>query len=184
MSFVALIAITLATRAAYQSIGLTKKAVAVVTAFGADPTTIRTATRDFQVSIFLRGRVAGPGRTEAQVAAALRSAVALMAASATQASSYGVAATGTHVLRWGAIVDVERKRIGSATNILVVDGVITRIDSGLSADAATVVDFSDQYRMPGLMVMHVHLFVDSSTGMIAQNLLNKSKGALHVQVVA
>ena len=82
------------------------------------------------------------------------------------------------VLRCGTIVDVERNQLVRNQDILVADGVIQDIGHEISAPAgAIVIDLTGQYCLPGLMDMHVHLFIDSSVGTVADNFLQKSSAA-------
>lgn len=103
--------------------------------------------------------------------------VAALLSLSVEASDSVAGAEGITLLRCGAIVDVERERIVPARDLLVENGVIRQIEAGLGTPAGViVVDLSDRYCAPGLMDMHIHLFIDSRTGTLAQNFLNKSTG--------
>ncbi len=82
------------------------------------------------------------------------------------------------VLRCGTLVDVQRNRLVHRQDILVTDGVIRDIGPELTVPGdASVIDLTAQYCLPGLMDMHVHLFIDSSVGTVADNFLQKSSAA-------
>lgn len=72
------------------------------------------------------------------------------------------AATDIHC---GFLLDVERKKVIENQHILVEGGVIKEIGSSINIpDGASKIDLSAQYCAPGLMDMHVHLFIDSKKG--------------------
>ena len=80
----------------------------------------------------------------------------------------------TSVIDCGALVDVENRRMIRDQQILVVDGVISEIGAGVDAPPhSSRIDLSDQYCLPGLMDIHVHLFIDSRVGTVTDNFLHK-----------
>jgi len=58
------------------------------------------------------------------------------------------------------IVDVENSRINASQNVLIEDGIITKISSKKikAKDHVQIVDGSDKYLMPGMMDGHIHFF--------------------------
>lgn len=68
------------------------------------------------------------------------------------------AAGDSMVLRCGAMVDVEREQLLQRQDILVADGVIAAVGSGIAGpDGASVVDLTGHYCLPGLIDAHTHL---------------------------
>lgn len=66
-------------------------------------------------------------------------------------------------LRCGTLLDVAKEKALTDQRILVRDDVIAEIGRTVSSPAGTeVIDLSDRVCMPGLMDMHVHLFVDTT----------------------
>lgn len=79
------------------------------------------------------------------------------------------------LLQCGAVVDVESRQMLRNMQLLVVDDAIQDIGRDLNMpEGASVIDLSDQFCLPGLMDTHVHLFIDSEAGTLAENFLNKS----------
>jgi imidazolonepropionase-like amidohydrolase len=63
------------------------------------------------------------------------------------------------LIRNATVVDVEKKKLVPAQDVLVQDGKIAAIGKKLSAPAdAQVIDGSGKYLMPGLVDAHVHFF--------------------------
>jgi imidazolonepropionase-like amidohydrolase len=61
----------------------------------------------------------------------------------------------------GHLLDVEKKQITHNTHILIKNDRIENVGTALSIPAeAKKIDLSDSYCAPGLMDMHVHLFLD------------------------
>lgn len=54
------------------------------------------------------------------------------------------------------LIDVKHREILQHTDVLVSDGIISDIGSGLSANADETVDASGQFMTPGVIDMHVH----------------------------
>lgn len=72
-----------------------------------------------------------------------------------------VPALAAQDIRCGHVLDVEAQTILSDQRILVEDGRIIAMGKEVPAPPdADVIDLSDRYCAPGLMDMHVHLFID------------------------
>jgi len=66
-------------------------------------------------------------------------------------------------IQCGKLLDVVNKKTLSKQNILVRNGVIEAIGANVKApEHAEQIDLSSQTCMPGLMDMHVHIFIDST----------------------
>ena len=53
--------------------------------------------------------------------------------------------------------------------VLIEDGVITEISSDISVEQQTIIDGKDQYLMPGLIDMHVHVWDEYELGLYLAN---------------
>ncbi len=60
------------------------------------------------------------------------------------------------LLKGGRLIDPQRRH-DAVSDILVVDGIIQQIGSGLSGAAAQVIDLAGKVVAPGFIDMHVHL---------------------------
>ena len=76
----------------------------------------------------------------------------------------GVFADDSYIdIHCGQLLDVEKKQTLSDQHILVKNSVIAEIGATVSTpEGSEKVDLSNQTCMPGLMDMHVHLFIDAS----------------------
>jgi imidazolonepropionase-like amidohydrolase len=66
------------------------------------------------------------------------------------------ARAGATLFRGAAVVDVVAGTVRPATDVLVADGEIREVGTGLAADGARVVELHGRYLMPGLISLHVH----------------------------
>ncbi|HZH95975.1 MAG TPA: amidohydrolase family protein, partial [Flavisolibacter sp.] len=70
-----------------------------------------------------------------------------------------LAAPAQLLIRNATVVDVERKKLLPAQDVLIQDGIVSGIGKRLTAPVgARIIDGSGKYLMPGLVDAHVHFF--------------------------
>lgn len=80
------------------------------------------------------------------------------------AASFGAAAANTVYIHAGQLLDQPGQKPRGPSTIIVRDGKIVEVRDGLvpPVRAAVLIDLKDQFVLPGLIDMHVHLTVDDN----------------------